>query len=53
MCRVYKIDFHSFSTVYSGQSQIVHDVCNSQKTFCVNVFYVYNSIVKLLADRRF
>jgi len=40
MCKVYKIDFHSLSTVfyYTGQSKIVQDGCNSQKTFLLKCF---------------
>jgi len=54
MCTVYKIDFHSLSTVYyyTGQSDIVDDVCNSHKIFLRRCLLVSNSIVKLLADRR-
>jgi len=54
MCRVYKIDFPSLSTVYyyTGQSEIVGDVCNSHKIFLRRCLLVSNSIVKLLADRR-
>ena len=57
MCRVglYKIDFHFLSTAYyyTRQSEIVQDVRNSQRTFLHKCSFVSNSIVKLLADRRY
>jgi len=55
MCRVYKIDFHSLSTVYyyTGQLEVVQDVSNSQITLLRIRCFVNHSIVKLLADRRY
>jgi len=54
MCKVYNIDFRSLSTVYyyTGQSEIVDDVCNSHEIFLRRCLLVSNSIVKLLVDRR-
>jgi len=52
MCKVYKIDFHSLSTVYYYIGQIGDDVFKSQKTFLHKCSFANNSIVKLLAERR-
>jgi len=41
MCKVYKIDFHSLSTVYyyTGQSEIVDDVVKSWKTSFTQMWF--------------